>query len=110
MTSKHKLSGVAAPTLIAALLSAGVARAQTATLDPAGSGVFASAAGWVQGTLLGNVATTVAVIAVGATGLAMLTGRIDWRRGATVILGCFIVFGAAAIVAGIKSAAGGGLQ
>jgi type IV secretion system protein VirB2 len=37
----------------------------------------------------------------------MLTGRIDWRRGATVILGCFIVFGAAAIVAGIKSAATG---
>ena len=48
-----------------------------------------------------------AVIAVGATGLLMLTGRIDWRRGAVVILGCFIVFGAASIVAGIRSVAGG---
>jgi type IV secretion system protein VirB2 len=37
----------------------------------------------------------------------MLTGRIDWRRGATVIVGCFIVFGAATIVAGIRSVAGG---
>jgi len=44
---------------------------------------------------------------VGATGLMMLTGRIDWRRGATVILGCFVVFGAAAIVAGIRSISSG---
>jgi type IV secretion system protein VirB2 len=95
------------PALFAAL--AGGAHAQTATgggLDPAGSGVFSAAAGWVQGTLMGNVATTLAVIAIGATGLGMLSGRIDWRRGATVILGCFVVFGAATIVAGIKSAAG----
>ena len=79
------------------------ASAQSASLDPAGSNVILTAVDWLQGTLLGNVATAVAVIAVGATGLMMLTGRIDWRRGATVILGCFIVFGAAAIVAGIRS-------
>ncbi len=84
-----------------------MAHAQSASLDPAGSGVIVSAVDWVQGTLLGAVATSLAVIAVGATGLGMLSGRIDWRRGATVILGCFIVFGAAAIVAGIKSAATG---
>jgi type IV secretion system protein VirB2 len=84
------------------------AHAQSAAMDPAGSGVIFNAVGWLQGTLLGNVATSLAVIAVGATGLMMLTGRIDWRRGGTVILGCFIVFGAAAIVAGVKSAAGMG--
>lgn len=89
------------------LLWSTVAHAQSASLDPSGSGVIVSAVDWVQGTLLGAVATSLAVIAVGATGLGMLTGRIDWRRGATVILGCFIVFGAAAIVAGIKSAATG---
>jgi type IV secretion system protein VirB2 len=83
------------------------ASAQSAELDPAGSNVILSAVTWLQGTLLGNVATALAVIAVGATGLLMLTGRIDWRRGATVILGCFVVFGAAAIVAGIRSVAGG---
>ena len=79
------------------------AYAQSVQMDPAGSGVILTAVNWIQGTLLGNVATAIAVIAVGATGLMMLMGRIDWRRGATVILGCFIVFGAAAIVAGIRS-------
>jgi type IV secretion system protein VirB2 len=92
--------------LIAGLFG-GVARAQSTNLDPAGSNVILTAVTWLQGTLLGNVATAVAVIAVGATGLMMLTGRIDWRRGATVIIGCFIVFGAAAIVAGIRSVAAG---
>ena len=92
---------------IALTIAAGAAHAQSTALDPAGSGAIVSAVDWIQGTLLGNVATSLAVIAVGATGLGMLTGRIDWRRGATVILGCFIVFGAAAIVAGIKTAASG---
>ena len=93
--------------ILAAGLSAASAHAQSVQLDPAGSNVVLNAVTWMQGTLLGNVATALAVIAVGATGLLMLTGRIDWRRGATVILGCFIVFGAAAIVAGIRSVAAG---
>jgi len=88
------------------LLAGAAARAQSVQLDPAGSNVLLTAVDWVQGTLLGNVATAVAVIAVGATGLSMLMGRLDWRRGATVIVGCFVVFGAAAIVAGIRSVAG----
>ncbi|HEU0135260.1 MAG TPA: TrbC/VirB2 family protein [Allosphingosinicella sp.] len=71
--------------------------------DPAGSGVIVSAVRWLQGTLLGTVATVVAVIAVASVGFLMLTGRINWRYGATVILGCFILFGAATIVAGIQS-------
>ena len=77
-------------------------------VDPQGSGVLVNAVGWLQGTLLGTVATTVAVIAVAAVGFMMLTGRLDWRRGAVVIVGCFIVFGAASIVAGIRAAATGG--
>jgi type IV secretion system protein VirB2 len=87
-------------------LLAASARAQSVQLDPAGSNVVLNAVTWMQGTLLGNVATAAAVIAVGAVGLMMLSGRIDWRRGATVIVGCFIVFGAAAIVSGIRSVAG----
>lgn len=81
--------------------------AQTASLDPAGSGVLLAGVNWLQGTLLGNVATAVAVIAVAAVGFMMLTGRLNWRYGATVILGCFILFGAAAIVGGIRSVATG---
>ena len=75
------------------------------SLDPQGSGVIVSAVTWLQGTLLGTVATVAAVIAVAAVGFMMLTGRIDWRRGVVVILGCFILFGAASIVAGIQSTA-----
>lgn len=82
-----------------------VVAAQDSSLDPAGSGVLVSAIRWLEGTLLGTIATVVAVIAVASVGFLMLTGRINWRYGATVILGCFILFGAASIVAGIQSTA-----
>jgi len=81
--------------------------AQVATQDPAGSSPLVAALEWVQGTLLGNVATAAAVIAVAVVGFMMLTGRIEWRRGLTVVIGCFIIFGAVAIVSGIRSLAGG---
>src|ERR1043166_7705231 len=76
------------------------------TADPQGSGPIVAALAWLQGTLLGNVATAVAVMAVAAVGFMMLTGRLNWRFGATVIVGCFILFGAATIVSGIRAAAG----
>ncbi len=79
------------------------AHAQAA--DPQGSGPIVAALGWLQGTLLGNVATAVAVIAVAMVGFMMLTGRMNWRFGATVIIGCFVLFGSAAIVSGIQSTA-----
>lgn len=95
-----------------AAIAAGLAFLSTASFaqdsysaDPAGSGVLVSAVGWLQGTLLGTVATVAAVIAVATVGFMMLTGRINWRYGATVILGCFILFGASSIVAGIHSTA-----
>jgi|TARA_B100001057_G_scaffold430666_1_gene457556 type IV secretory pathway VirB2 component (pilin) len=87
---------------IAVLIAPTAAHAQ----DPAGSGPINNALAWMQGTLLGSVATAVAVMAVAAVGFMMLTGRMNWRFGATVILGCFIIFGAASIVAGIQGAAG----
>ena len=90
---------------LAALISPTAAFAQQAG-DPQGSGPIVAALLWMQGTLLGNVATAVAVMAVAAVGFMMLTGRMNWRFGATVIVGCFILFGAASIVAGIQAAAG----
>jgi type IV secretory pathway VirB2 component (pilin) len=75
--------------------------------DPQGSGPIVAALSWLQGTLLGNVATAVAVMAVAAVGFMMLTGRLNWRFGATVIIGVFILFGSASIVAGIQGAAAG---
>jgi type IV secretory pathway VirB2 component (pilin) len=90
---------------LAAALAASPALAQVAGNSPAGSGPINNAMGWIQGTLLGNLATTAAVIAVAACGFMMLTGRMNWRFGATVIIGCFVLFGATVIVAGIQSAA-----
>ena len=93
--------------LLAALSWSSAANGQVARADPAGSSPILAALQWVEGTLLGNLATTAAVIAVAAVGFLMLAGRIEWRRGLTVIIGCFIIFGATAIVAGIRAMAGG---
>ena len=93
------------PALLATLAAAAAAHAQA--IDPAGSGVITGALSWIEGTLMGTVATVAAVIAIAACGFMMLTGRMSWRYGATVILGCFILFGAASIVAGIRQTATG---
>jgi type IV secretion system protein VirB2 len=95
----------AAIAAFASLPFAAPAIAQESFSDPQGSGVLVSAVNWLQGTLLGTIATVAAVIAVAAVGFMMLTGRISWRYGVTVVLGCFILFGAASIVAGIHSTA-----
>lgn len=95
------------PSLVLASFAAVLSTPAMAQVDPQGSGPIVNALGWLQGTLLGNVATAVAVMAVAAVGFMMLTGRLNWRFGATVIIGCFILFGAASIVAGIQGAAGG---
>jgi len=91
----------------AAWSSAAAAQDSLSNANPEGSGVLVRAVQWLQGTLLGTIATVVAVIAVASVGFLMLTGRINWRYGATVILGCFILFGAASIVAGIQATAAG---
>ena len=100
MKSTFSLAGALA---LMAMPNAALAQGQ----DPAGSGPIVAALGWLQGTLLGNVATAVAVMAVAAIGFMMLTGRLNWRFGATVVIGVFILFGAASIVAGIQGAAAG---
>jgi len=76
--------------------------------DPPGSSVLIAAISWLEATLLGTVATTVAIIAVASVGLMMLVGRVNVRYGLTVIAGSFILFGASAIVAGIQASLGAG--
>lgn len=95
-----------APACLLPALLATPALAQTVQADPAGSSPLIAALNWVQGTLLGTVATSAAVIAIAIVGFLMLTGRMEWRRGLTVIVGAFIIFGAVSIVAGIRSLAG----
>lgn len=82
--------------------------ASTSLADPIGSSPLVAAVLWVEGTTTGTAATIVALLAVAGVGMAMLAGRIHVRRGATVILGCFILFGAPGIAAGILNAVRGG--
>ena len=62
------------------------------------------ALGWIEGTLLGQAAVSLCVIAVAIVGLTMLTGRLPLRKGLRVVLGCFVLLSAGAIVRGISGA------
>jgi type IV secretion system protein VirB2 len=79
-----------------------------ATLNPDAPNAFAAAVQWLDGTMLGTLASAIAVIAVASVGFLLLSGRLDVRRAAQVIFGCFILFGASSIAAGIVNAANGG--
>jgi type IV secretory pathway VirB2 component (pilin) len=67
-------------------------------------GALATAAAWVQAALTGTIAVSIAVIAIAFVGVAMMSGRIDMRRAVITVIGCFVVFGAPSIAAGILEA------
>jgi len=90
-------------TFVLTLLSS-LSLAAPAMAQAQGGSPILNAVNFVQTMLLGPVATAVAVIAVAMVGFMMLTGRMNWRFGATVILGCFILFGAPRIVQMIQAA------
>lgn len=83
-----------------ALLLPSAAFAQT--VNTSSNDPITSALLWMQSILLGPIATTLAVMAVAGVGFMMLTGRMNWRYGATVIIGVFIIFGAPRLVATIQ--------
>jgi type IV secretory pathway VirB2 component (pilin) len=68
---------------------------------PQGGGAILGAANWVEGLIQSPAVTGIAILAIAAAGLSMLSGHIQVRRGLTVALGCFILFGASAIARGI---------
>ena len=70
--------------------------------DSLGPSALVAAMMWLEGTLLGLVATAVAVIAVSCLGMLMLVGRLEIRRGLTTIAGCVVLLCASAIAGGIK--------
>ena len=61
--------------------------------NPADNALVA-ASQWLADVATGSIAVGAATIAVAAIGFGMLAGHVDLRRGATVILGCFILFAA----------------
>ncbi len=70
--------------------------------EPGGSIALTGAGQWLTDALLGSVASSIAVLAIATVGLLLLLGRLDVRRGASVVLGAFILFGAAQIAGGLS--------
>lgn len=70
---------------------------------PGESNAIVEAVHWIDNALLGPIATSLAVIAVALLGFAMLMGRINIRRALSVVVGCFLIFGARGIAEGLRS-------
>lgn len=90
------------PARIAALLLLALTPVAASAQNAGGDDPITSALLWMQNILLGPVATSLAVMAVAGVGFMMLTGRMNWRYGGTVIVGVFIIFGAPRLVASIS--------
>jgi type IV secretion system protein VirB2 len=83
-----------------------IATIQQASLsDPPPTGVIEAAARWASDLLFGPLATSIAIVAIAWIGFAMLSGRIDLRRGLAAVFGCFLLFGAWGIADGLRSSA-----
>lgn len=93
---RNAIVRLSAGLMLLAMSSAAFAQQVQQSDDP-----ITSALVWMQGILLGPIATSLAVMAVAGVGFMMLTGRMNWRYGGTVIIGVFIIFGAPRLVASI---------
>lgn len=65
-----------------------------ATRDGQNAQTLPMAVNWIERTLLGSAATSIAVLAVAVVGFGMLWGRFDVRAAGRAALGAFILFGA----------------
>jgi type IV secretory pathway VirB2 component (pilin) len=63
---------------------------------PEGSALVASAS-WIRDVLTGSLAVSIAVVAIAWLGFAIMQGRLPWRSGLRIVLGCFILFGSSTI-------------
>ncbi len=81
---------------------------QASLTDPQPVSAIGAAIGWVSDLLFGPLATIIAVMAVAWFGFAMLSGRFDIRHGLSVLLGCFLLFGARAIIEGFHATTANG--
>jgi type IV secretion system protein VirB2 len=71
-----------------------------------GRSPIVESARWIEAVLLGDLALGLCAIAVAAIGITMLTGRLPYREGIRVVIGCFILLSAPVIAAGIVEGAG----
>ena len=62
---------------------------------------LASAAAWLVNLTQGSFGTTIAILSIAWLGFALLRGQLALRRGAYIVIGCFILFGAPTIANGL---------
>jgi len=77
-------------------------------MEQNGDSVIVAAIAWIEQIFSGTAASVLATIAIASVGFMMLAGRIDVRRAITIVLGCFMVFGAASIAHGLLATVRGG--
>jgi type IV secretion system protein VirB2 len=82
-----------------------VAIAQPALAQSSGGTAIESGLNTIKGWMV-TIASVVGVIAVMAVGYAKLTGRMDWGRAVTVLIGIGIIFSATTIVGWMSSSGG----
>jgi len=77
---------------------------------PASSSSIVAGVTWIEHALLGTAATAIAVICIAGLGFTFLAGRVPVRRAVTVLIGCFILFGASDIAAALSALATRGMS
>ena len=87
---------------LAAVFATGEALAQAGSLAPVQSTLQQ-----LVTTLTGQIATSLAVLAVIGSGFLAWAGRLTWGIAGSIIFGIVLVFGATQIVAFFQSAVGG---
>lgn len=60
---------------------------------------------WLVGVLQGNIARSIAIIAVCFLGFMAMTGRLAWPLAFSIVVGIAFVFGAATLVDAIRETA-----
>ena len=74
---------------------------QASLFDAPTTSPIVTAADWITGVLLGELAISLCVLAVAFVGLMMMSGRVPIRTGMRVAIGCFVILGAPQIAAGL---------
>ena len=69
----------------------------TTPFAPRSAEPLSDAAGWLAVLVTGELALILCTLAVAFIGFVTLQGRLELRRGAAVVLGCFVLLGAPAI-------------
>jgi len=101
VAARVAVNGLAMSAILAASLAPELAHAAGGTAAPV-EGIL----DWFVGVLQGNVARSVAIIAVCFLGFLFLTGRMAWNMAFSIVIGIAIIFGAAQLVDAMKSSAG----